>query len=106
MAPVLGGLIQFKWEVNDRVWPTYLNSGQLELAMMNLIFNARDAMPSGGTISVEAINRSLPLATEDLRQLVVVTVKDTGSGIPPISSPKWWSLFSQPRPSAKEPGWD
>jgi signal transduction histidine kinase/two-component SAPR family response regulator len=85
VAPVLGGLIQFKWEIDGRVWPIYVDAGQLELALMNLIFNARDAMPSGGTISVGAANRSLALATGDLQagDYVVVTVKDTGSGIPP-----------------------
>jgi signal transduction histidine kinase/response regulator RpfG family c-di-GMP phosphodiesterase len=85
VAPVLSGPIQFNWEVDDQVWPTYVDAGQLELAMMNLIFNARDAMPSGGIISVRAANRSLQVAAEDLQagDYVAVTVTDSGAGIPP-----------------------
>jgi len=52
--------------------------------VMNLVFNARDAMPSGWTISVLAQNRALKATSQDLApgEYVVVTVKDTGSGIP------------------------
>ncbi|TKB34446.1 MAG: hybrid sensor histidine kinase/response regulator, partial [Mesorhizobium sp.] len=78
VAPVLGGLIRFDWLVDDTVWPAHVDSSQLELALMNLVFNARDAMPSGGTIIVEAQNRTLGSAAEDISagDYVVVTVKD------------------------------
>jgi CheY-like chemotaxis protein len=83
VAPVLGGLIRFDWRVGNDSWPVHADSAQLELALMNLIFNARDAMPSGGTISVEANNRSVDQTSDGVRagDYVVLAVHDTGTGI-------------------------
>ena len=85
VAPVLGGLVRFEWQVGPAVWPVYADQGQLDLAMMNLVFNARDAMPAGGTITVSAENRSLHEATAELLpgDYVVLAIEDTGSGIEP-----------------------
>lgn len=85
VAPALGGLIRCDWRLDDELWPAYADSGQLELALMNLILNARDAMPSGGTITIGGENRSLPAGTEDLPagDYVVLVVEDTGCGIAP-----------------------
>ncbi|MGX8012776.1 response regulator [Mesorhizobium sp. ORM8.1] len=41
VAPVLGGLIRFEWMIENSVWPAHVDAGQLELALMNLVFNAR-----------------------------------------------------------------
>ncbi|PBB36369.1 response regulator [Mesorhizobium sp. M1A.F.Ca.IN.020.06.1.1] len=83
VAPVLGGLVRFKWLVSDDTWPVYVDAAQLELALMNLIFNARDAMPSGGTVLVRTSNRSVGHAGDELPagDYVVVAVEDTGTGI-------------------------
>ncbi|OBQ74069.1 response regulator [Mesorhizobium sp. WSM3873] len=83
VAPVLGGLVRFKWLVSDGTWPVYVDAAQLELALMNLIFNARDAMPSGGTVLVRTSNRSVGHAGDELPagDYVVVAVEDTGTGI-------------------------
>jgi signal transduction histidine kinase/DNA-binding response OmpR family regulator len=85
VAPILGGLVRFEWQVDGSVWPAHVDAGQLELALMNLVFNARDAMPSGGTVSIRADNRSVPTGTDDLPagDYVRIAVKDTGGGIPP-----------------------
>ncbi|RWL15497.1 MAG: hybrid sensor histidine kinase/response regulator, partial [Mesorhizobium sp.] len=56
VAPVLGGLVRFEWKIDDSIWPVLVDAGQLELALMNLVFNARDAMPTGGSITVRAEN--------------------------------------------------
>jgi len=106
VAPVLGGLIRFDWQIDDTVWPVHVDAGQLELALMNLVFNARDAMPSGGTIVVHAKNRSLNATSQDLAagEYVVVTVKDTGSGIPPDILEKVIEPFFTTKPVGKGTG--
>jgi signal transduction histidine kinase/DNA-binding response OmpR family regulator len=85
VAPVLSGLVRFDWQVDDAVWPAHVDAGQLELSLMNLVFNARDAMPSGGTVSIRADNRTIRAGTEDLPagEYIRIVVKDTGAGIPP-----------------------
>lgn len=106
VAPVLGGLIRFDWQIDDTVWPVHVDAGQLELALMNLVFNARDAMPSGGTITVHAQNRSVANRSEDVPagDYVVVTVRDTGSGIAPDILAKVIEPFFTTKPVGKGTG--
>ena len=83
LAHTLGGLVALDWRVGDDLWCAFADQSQLELALMNLIINARDAMPDGGTISVEAENRTIGSGTDGLApgDYVVLTVTDTGCGI-------------------------
>jgi signal transduction histidine kinase len=87
LAPVLGGLIRLRWKIEPDVGAPHADRGQIELALMNLVLNARDAMPQGGAIIVGAENRS---GGFDLRpgDYVVLSVEDTGVGIPPESLAK------------------
>lgn len=84
LTPVLGGLVELKWQVKAPLWPVLADPSQLELAMMNLVINARDAMPSGGTITIKLENSDGRKVPSDLEpgEYVVVTVSDTGKGIP------------------------
>ncbi|WP_149539309.1 ATP-binding protein [Siccirubricoccus phaeus] len=65
------------------LWPVAVDPGELELAILNLSVNARDAMPAGGTITIRAEN--LPgLIDDDLRgDFVRLSVIDSGTGMPP-----------------------
>jgi signal transduction histidine kinase len=85
LAHTLGGLVQLEWRSQPRIWRAYADSAQLELALMNLIINARDAMPQGGAIIVTgrnataAADNKLGLPAGDY---VVLGVADSGAGIP------------------------
>ena len=83
LTPTLGGLITLEWDVQDDLWRTFADASQLELALMNLIINSRDAQPDGGTITVRLANRK-HAGSKDLPpgDYVVLTVSDTGVGIP------------------------
>ena len=68
------------------LWPTMVDANQLENALLNLCINARDAMPGGGTITIETANKWLDLRTASERglepgQYVTTCVSDTGIGI-------------------------
>ncbi|TGQ63529.1 MAG: response regulator [Mesorhizobium sp.] len=106
VAPVLGGMIRFEWKIGSSAWPAHVDAGQLELALMNLVFNARDAMPSGGTIIVHAQNRTIETTSEDLTpgDYVVIIVKDTGSGIPQDILAKVVEPFFTTKPVGKGTG--
>ncbi len=69
------------------LWPTKVDTPQLESALLNLTINARDAMPDGGRITIETANKWLDdrgARERDLSpgQYVSVCVSDTGTGIP------------------------
>jgi signal transduction histidine kinase/two-component SAPR family response regulator len=85
MSHTLGGLVRIDWHVPDVLWPAFVDVSQLELALMNLVINARDAMPDGGTIAVSAENRPINFGGDlglTPGDYVVISVADTGTGIP------------------------
>jgi CheY-like chemotaxis protein/nitrogen-specific signal transduction histidine kinase len=85
LSPVLGGMVTLKWELEEGLWPAFVDSGELELALMNLVINARDAMPTGGTVSISGANRHLAEKLGDIEKgdYVLLSVSDTGTGIAP-----------------------
>lgn len=85
LAHTLGGLVQLEWPKIDGLWPAYADEAQLELALMNLIINARDAMPEGGTVEVIGANRAQagPEVGLPVGDYLVLRVVDTGSGMSP-----------------------
>jgi CheY-like chemotaxis protein len=86
LTHTLGGLVNIEWQASADVWNAFADQAQLELALVNLIINARDAMPAGGTVTIAAENRELgdgnwaELPSGDYIQL---SVSDTGTGIAP-----------------------
>jgi signal transduction histidine kinase len=85
LAHTLGGLVQVEWRVESKLWQAFADPGQLELALMNLVINARDAMPDGGKIIVGASNRMIERDQPDGLKpghYVVLSVTDSGCGIP------------------------
>ena len=67
-----------------------VDPGQLEQVVMNLVVNARDAMPRGGRITIRTRNVDPPASVDleetgerERRPQVVISISDTGSGIPP-----------------------
>ncbi|MBL6079033.1 response regulator [Belnapia sp. T18] len=76
----LGGRIGVSLHLAKELWPAMADAGQLELAVLNLAINARDAMPEGGELSIETCN--LPAAS-GRGDRVAVAVRDTGTGMPP-----------------------
>ena len=86
LSHTLGGLVKLDWAPNAALWSPYADESQLELALVNLIINARDALPHGGTIRVRGENRVSDGITEPIvapGQYVVLRVEDDGQGIPP-----------------------
>ncbi|MDB5482900.1 MAG: hypothetical protein JWO83_3953 [Caulobacteraceae bacterium] len=80
----LPGNIRLEVELPDDLWPVEVDQGELDLALLNLAVNARDAMPSGGVLKIAAENVHLPENGPSglVGDHVAVTVSDTGVGIP------------------------
>ncbi len=86
LTHTLGGLIKIEWQLDKKVWKVFADQSQLELALINLIINARDAMPAGGTATISAQNREV--GAEEFPGVaggdyVRLAVTDSGSGIAP-----------------------
>ena len=85
----LGERITIELDIAAEPWNAKIDPGQLENAILNLAINARDAMPDGGTVTVEVSNATLDRRYAALHPdvtpgpYVLVAVNDTGTGMPP-----------------------
>lgn len=82
---ILPSNINLDLRLEQSVWPVTVDTVQLELALLNIAINARDAMPNGGTLSLETQNRSLDHAIDNLQpgDYVHICITDTGAGMAP-----------------------
>ncbi len=87
LTRMIGEDIDLVMHPAENLWPVRADSGQIEQVIMNLAVNARDAMPSGGKLTIEAANVSLdeeyarlhaPLRPGDY---VMLALSDTGAGM-------------------------
>lgn len=84
LRQTLGSGIRVETDLATDLWPIRVDPGQLEVALLNLAVNARDAMPEGGTLIIEARNTVLDATVERASgDYVSIAVKDTGGGMPP-----------------------
>ncbi len=79
IGPTLGDDVQLSTSIDRDLWPVSADRTQIEQLIVNLLVNARDAMPRGGRILIEIFNRAKSPAHDDH---VVLKVTDTGVGIP------------------------
>ncbi len=83
----IGEEIEIAVQITKTLWPCLVDTGQVENALLNLVVNARDAMPKGGKLSVSLKNHTQktvrPLQDEEMPagEYVRLSVRDTGTGI-------------------------
>jgi len=97
----IGPSIAIHTQLRSRVQHALADANQLELAILNLIINARDAMSEGGTLSIFTDVRA---GDEDALNFVVIGVQDTGSGIAPHLLTKVFEPFFTTKPVGKGTG--
>lgn len=73
--------IRIGFELAEELWPTFVDLSQLENALVNLAVNARDAMPTGGHLTITTENRASP--SDQRADMVAIMVTDTGVGMAP-----------------------
>ena len=107
LAPSLHGNITFVCDMEGDVWPVEVDLGELELALVNIAVNARDAMPEGGIITLQARNLVLkPGEAAGLRsgEFVAISVIDTGNGMTPETLARVFEPFFTTKPVGKGTG--
>lgn len=80
--------IQITTHFSEDIWMTYVDPVLLEVALLNLVINARDAMTAGGHVRIETSNVAFRAETADSLQIavgdyVMIAVADDGSGMSP-----------------------
>jgi PAS domain S-box-containing protein len=85
----LGEAIEIHWCLSRDVWPIAVDKCQLETSLLNLLLNARDAMPQGGLLTVETRNVVFPYPFGEPEAIVpgsyvAVAVTDNGTGMTPV----------------------
>jgi PAS domain S-box-containing protein len=87
LRSTMGGSIHVRSALQPDLWPALIDPTQIELAILNLAINARDAMAVGGALSVETANVTLgpPERPENPPpgDYVMVAVRDNGCGMTP-----------------------
>jgi len=79
----LGENVRLDLDLPRGLWPVSTDPNQLENALVNLAVNARDAMPAGGALTISARNADRPSRHVEPGEYVVISVADTGAGMPP-----------------------
>ena len=97
LQSTMGGSIRIETKLADDLWSAMADPTQLELAVLNLAINARDAMGIGGTLTVSTRNVGLgqPVHPEDPPpgEYIEICVRDTGSGMTPEVRAKAFEPF-------------
>ena len=107
---LLGERVTLNLEHAKDLWPVRADEGQISNAIVNLVVNARDAMPNGGTVTIRTSNVSLaqprPIGTGimPIGDYVLIDVADTGYGIPKEHLVKIFEPFFTTKPVGQGTG--
>jgi PAS domain S-box-containing protein len=101
LRQTLGSTVRVETDLAPDLWPVHADPGQLELAVLNLAVNARDAMPEGGRLVLSTRNETLPASADHFAgDYVCLDVRDTGIGMAPAVMARALEPFF----TTKEPG--
>ena len=106
----VGEEIRLEHRLAEPLWPVHADVNQIESALLNLVINARDALPGGGCVTVETADVSLrpaDLANEpgvEPGDYAVLTVRDSGTGMPPDVLARVFEPFFTTKPIGQGTG--
>jgi two-component system cell cycle sensor histidine kinase/response regulator CckA len=107
---LLGESVAVKFAPGANLWPTVIDQGLLQTALVSLGTNARDAMPKGGSLVIETSNEILDethagrFADVSPGEYILITVTDTGAGMPADIAKRAFEPFFTTKPVGKGTG--
>ncbi len=99
----LGSSTKLRVETTADLWPVTVDHTEFETAIINLVINARDAMPNGGEVIIRAKNITIENG-DIVGEHVAISVEDAGQGIPPDVLDKVFDPFFTTKPVGKGTG--
>ncbi|WP_109047023.1 PAS domain S-box protein [Azospirillum sp. TSA6c] len=106
----VGEQIRLERQLGEPLWPVHADVNQIENALLNLVINARDAMPDGGCVTVETANAAFAPADlvndpgVEAGDYAVLTVRDSGTGMPPDVLARAFEPFFTTKPIGQGTG--
>ncbi|MFG1921271.1 PAS domain S-box protein [Cryptosporangium sp. NPDC048952] len=109
LSGTLGADVRVSTSSDPDLWPVTADPGRIEQVLVNLAVNARDAMPKGGTLQIDAVNVALDSAQAARYGLtdgryVQLRVTDTGTGMPPEVAERAFEPFYTTKPEGQGTG--
>lgn len=95
--------IKVEMRLAPDLWRVEVDASQLEVAVLNIAINARDAMPEGGTITIEGRNEASGKPDGE-GDMVWLSIRDTGVGAPPEVLSRLFEPFFTTKPVGKGTG--
>ncbi|MCF5706258.1 response regulator [Pseudomonas syringae] len=102
--------VQLTMHLGDDLWTAEADPNQLENALLNLVLNARDAMPDGGLLTVETYNQHLDKSFTNAHEnllpgdYVVLSISDNGCGMPEAVISRAFDPFFTTKPIGQGTG--
>ena len=97
MPRLVGEKIRLELKPSSGLWLVEVDRNQLEQVLINLVVNARDAMPYGGVLTIQTAN-------DQQTDSVLVTVSDTGIGMTPETKARMFDPFFTTKPEGQGTG--
>ncbi|HEV2676025.1 MAG TPA: cache domain-containing protein [Aliidongia sp.] len=108
LRSTLGGTIRVELALRADLWRALVDPVQIELVVLNLAINARDAMPAGGVLTIATDNAAIgePVRHDDLPagEYVLISVGDTGTGMTDDVLARAFDPFFTTKPPGKGTG--
>ena len=105
LAQALPEGFELELQIDDSDYPARIDANQLEMALLNLVFNARDAMENGGRILLTLQRHHLQGEWHDLHgEFALIAISDQGPGIAPQIQARIFEPFFTTKPVGKGTG--
>ena len=110
LSRTVGENVEIKLDLGNGIWPVVVDPAQLEASLVNIVNNARDAMPRGGLVRIATSNRHLDedYASQHPELIsgdyALIEVSDTGAGMPPDVAQRIFEPFFTTKEQGKGTG--
>jgi len=106
LSRTAGPAVELILSAEEEIWPASVDRDQLEFALVNLVENARDAMPQGGRLTLELTNARITRPTSDVPagDYAVIALEDTGETLSDVAIERAFEPFFSTRRGPEHPG--